>query len=138
MVISARSCRPTAAIVKRYWASLRRRASTLTTWLRSSRTTAPRRSLIHGPSLWEESLPRAQSLRKPPEHIKKPVNVLVVDIGGTHVKVLATGQKQHREFPSGPKLTTRQMVAGVKKVANGWKYDAVSIGYPGVVINNRP
>jgi len=64
--------------------------------------------------------------------------VLVVDIGGTHVKVLATGQKQHREFPSGPKLTTRQMVAGVKKVANGWKYDAVSIGYPGVVINNRP
>jgi len=66
------------------------------------------------------------------------VNVLVVDIGGTHVKVLATGQKQHREFPSGPKLTARQMVAGVKKVANGWKYDAVSIGYPGVVINNRP
>ena len=64
--------------------------------------------------------------------------MLVVDIGGTHVKVLATGQKQHREFPSGPKLTARQMVAGVKKVANGWKYDAVSIGYPGVVINNRP
>ena len=70
--------------------------------------------------------------------MKKPLNVLVVDIGGTHVKVLATGQKQHREFPSGPKLTARQMVAGVKKVANGWKYDAVSIGYPGVVINNRP
>jgi len=66
------------------------------------------------------------------------MNVLVVDIGGTHVKILATGQKQHREFPSGPKLTARQMVAGVKKVANGWKYDAVSIGYPGVVINNRP
>jgi polyphosphate glucokinase len=70
--------------------------------------------------------------------MKKPVKVLVVDIGGTHVKILATGQKQPREFPSGPKLTARQMVAGVKKVANDWRYDAVSIGYPGVVINNRP
>lgn len=70
--------------------------------------------------------------------MKKPVNVLVVDVGGTHVKILATGQKQHREFPSGPNLSARQMVAGVKKVAKGWTYDAVSIGYPGVVINNRP
>jgi polyphosphate glucokinase len=70
--------------------------------------------------------------------MKKPVNVLVVDVGGTHVKILATGQKQHREFPSGPKLSAKQMVAGVKKAANDWKYDAVSIGYPGVVINNRP
>jgi len=70
--------------------------------------------------------------------MKKPVNVLVVDVGGTHVKVLVTGQKQPREFPSGPKLSARQMVAGVKKVANDWKYDVLSIGYPGVVINNRP
>jgi polyphosphate glucokinase len=70
--------------------------------------------------------------------MKKPLNVLVVDVGGTHVKILATGQKQHREFPSGPKLSAKQMVAGVKKAATGWKYDAVSIGYPGVVINNRP
>jgi polyphosphate glucokinase len=70
--------------------------------------------------------------------MQKSVNVLVVDVGGTHVKVLATGQRQHREFPSGPKLSAKQMVAGVKKVANDWRYDAVSIGYPGVVINNRP
>jgi len=70
--------------------------------------------------------------------VKQPANVLVVDVGGTHVKVLVTGQKQPREFPSGPKLTARQMVAGVKEVANDWKYEAVSIGYPGVVINNRP
>ena len=46
------------------------------------------------------------------------MNVLVVDIGGTHVKILATGQKQSREFPSGPKLTPREMVAGIKKLAN--------------------
>jgi polyphosphate glucokinase len=66
------------------------------------------------------------------------MHVLVVDVGGTHVKILATGQKELREFSSGPKLTARQMVAGVKKLAKGWKYDAVSIGYPGPVINNRP
>jgi polyphosphate glucokinase len=66
------------------------------------------------------------------------MNVLVVDVGGTHVKILATGQKQRREFPSGPKLTPKQMVAGVKKLAKDWKYNAVSIGYPGVVVGNRP
>ena len=65
------------------------------------------------------------------------MNVLVVDVGGNHVKILATGQKQSREFPSGPTLTAKQMVAGVKKLARGWKYDAVSIGYPGPVIRNR-
>ena len=66
------------------------------------------------------------------------MNVLVVDVGGTHVKILATGQKQSREFPSGPTLTAKQMVAGVKKLAGNWKYNAVSIGYPGPVIRNRP
>src|SRR5512147_1908796 len=66
------------------------------------------------------------------------MNVLVVDVGGTHVKILVTGQKQSREFPSGPTLTAKQMVAGVKKLARDWKYDAVSIGYPGRVLRNRP
>ena len=66
------------------------------------------------------------------------MKVLVVDVGGTHVKILATGQKQCRKFPSGPTLTAKQMVAGVKKLAADWRYDAVSIGYPGLVINNRP
>jgi len=66
------------------------------------------------------------------------MNVLVVDVGGTHVKILASGQKQSREFRSGPKLTAKQMVAGVKKLAKDWKYNAVSIGYPGVVVGNRP
>jgi polyphosphate glucokinase len=66
------------------------------------------------------------------------MNVLVVDVGGTHVKIVATGEKQSREFPSGPALTAKQMVAGVKKLAKDWKYDAVSIGYPGPVLRNRP
>jgi polyphosphate glucokinase len=66
------------------------------------------------------------------------VNVLVVDIGGTHVKILATGQDEPRKFVSGPTLTPRQMVAGVEKLARGWKYDALAIGYPGMVVRGRP
>ena len=65
------------------------------------------------------------------------MNVLVIDVGGTNVKILATGQKERRRFPSGPKMTPRQMVAGVKALAKDWKYDVVSIGYPGPVIKGR-
>jgi polyphosphate glucokinase len=64
--------------------------------------------------------------------------VLVVDIGGNSVKILATGQREHRSFPSGPKLTAKQMVSGVKKLAADWTYDVVSIGYPGPVLRGRP
>jgi polyphosphate glucokinase len=66
------------------------------------------------------------------------VNVLVVDIGGSHVKVLATGRTEPRRFDSGPTMTPQEMTAGVKKIAAGWKYDVVSIGYPGVVVHGRP
>ena len=66
------------------------------------------------------------------------MNVLVIDIGGTHVKVLATGQDQHREFVSGPALTPKRMVSKVRKLVADWKYDAISIGYPGPVVRNRP
>lgn len=66
------------------------------------------------------------------------MNVLVIDVGGTHVKILATGQTESRKFDSGPTLTARKMVAGVKKLAGDWKYEAVSIGYPGPVLHGRP
>ena len=66
------------------------------------------------------------------------MNVLAVDIGGTNVKILVSGEKEPRKFPSGPHLTPREMVAGVKKLAEGWKYEVVSIGYPGMVIHNHP
>ncbi len=66
------------------------------------------------------------------------MKVLVVDVGGTHVKILATGQTEAREFPSGSRLTAETMVAGVEKCASDWKYDAVAIGYPGVVFRSRP
>jgi polyphosphate glucokinase len=66
------------------------------------------------------------------------MNVLAVDVGGTHVKILASGQKERREFASGPKLNAKQMVDRVKELAKDWKYDHVSMGYPGPVIHNRP
>lgn len=66
------------------------------------------------------------------------MNVLVIDVGGTHVKILATGQSEPRKFDSGPTLTARKMVVGVKKLAGDWKYEAVSIGYPGPVLHGRP
>jgi polyphosphate glucokinase len=66
------------------------------------------------------------------------MNVLVVDVGGTHVKTLASGQNEPRKFDSGPTLTPQQMVAGVKKLAADWKYDRISIGYPGPVLHGRP
>lgn len=66
------------------------------------------------------------------------MKVLAVDVGGTHVKILATGEHGHREFPSGPKLTAGRMVSGVKRLAKGWTYDVVSIGYPGPVLHGRP
>lgn len=66
------------------------------------------------------------------------MNVLSIDIGGSSVKILATGQKEPRKFASGPTLTPKEMVAGVKKLAQGWKYEAVSIGFPGMVVHGRP
>jgi polyphosphate glucokinase len=66
------------------------------------------------------------------------MNVLAVDVGGTHVKVLASGQSESRKFDSGTALDPKGMVLGVQKIADGWSYDVVSIGYPGPVLNNRP
>jgi predicted NBD/HSP70 family sugar kinase len=66
------------------------------------------------------------------------MKVLTVDVGGTSVKILATGQKKPRKFPSGPEMTPWQMVAGVKELASDWKYDVVSIGYPGLVLKGKP
>lgn len=66
------------------------------------------------------------------------MNVLAVDVGGTNVKVLATGQKEPRKFPSGAKMTPEQMVSGVKEITSDWNYDVVSIGYPGLVLKGKP
>ena len=66
------------------------------------------------------------------------MKILVIDVGGTHVKVLVTGQETELKFVSGPDMTPAEMVAGVKAITADWKYDCVSIGYPGPVLHNRP
>jgi polyphosphate glucokinase len=63
--------------------------------------------------------------------------VLAIDIGGTNIKILATGQAERRKFASGPTITPARMVAGVKRLAADWTYDVVSIGYPGQVLKGR-
>jgi polyphosphate glucokinase len=66
------------------------------------------------------------------------MNILTIDIGGEHVKILATGQTEARKFASGPTMTPEQMAAGVKELAQGWQFEAVSIGYPGPVAHDHP
>jgi polyphosphate glucokinase len=65
-------------------------------------------------------------------------NVLVIDIGGTHVKAYSSGQPGEREFVSGPKLTPSRMVSKVQKLVADWDYEVISVGYPGLVSHNRP
>lgn len=64
--------------------------------------------------------------------------ILVVDIGGTNVKVLASGMKEPIKIPSGPTLTPRLMVKKVKDAVKDIEYDVVSIGYPGPMVHGRP
>jgi polyphosphate glucokinase len=68
------------------------------------------------------------------------MKILVIDVGGTHIKMLVTGQRQHLEFDSGKQMTARKMIAGVKKATAeaGWTYDVISLGYPGPVVRSHP
>lgn len=66
------------------------------------------------------------------------MKILVIDVGGTHVKVLASGRRVPIKIKSGPTMTPRDMVAAVKALTDGWAYDRVSIGYPGPVRNDKP
>jgi predicted NBD/HSP70 family sugar kinase len=67
------------------------------------------------------------------------MKILVVDVGGTNLKIGITGRKGNPiKVPSGAEMSAARMAAAVKKVTQGWRYDAVSIGYPGPVVNGRP
>src|SRR5438105_3312451 len=68
----------------------------------------------------------------------RPMKILVIDIGGSHVKLLATGQKEPRRFESGKGLTPDEFVRKVRECAVGWDCDAVSLGYPGLVSKDGP
>jgi polyphosphate glucokinase len=63
--------------------------------------------------------------------------VLAIDVGGTHVKARVSGQRETREFESGPTMTPRKMVARVRELTADLKYDVISIGYPGVVAHGK-
>ena len=65
------------------------------------------------------------------------MNILVIDVGGTNVKVKLSGNEEIRKHPSGTGLTPAQMVEAVKHLTNDWQFDVVSIGYPGPVVNNQ-
>jgi polyphosphate glucokinase len=66
------------------------------------------------------------------------MKVLVVDVGGTNIKLLAAGRRTPRKVASGPDLTPRAMVRDALAAVEDWSFDAVSIGYPGPVRNDRP
>ena len=65
------------------------------------------------------------------------MKILVIDVGGTHVKLRATGHKRQIEIPSGSKMSANKMVATVQKIIAGWKYDVITIGYPGPVLHGH-
>ncbi len=76
---------------------------------------------------------------KPPlvKRKNQRIRVLAIDVGGSHVKMRVSNRREERQFESGPGLTARRMVAGVHKLTGDWTYDAVSIGYPGIVIHGK-
>ncbi len=79
-------------------------------------------------------MPSAQDNRS---HGKRPV-ILVIDIGGTHVKLELSTPRRQCEFESGPELTPKTMIKKVEKLTESWTYAVISVGYPGPVAGNRP
>ena len=66
------------------------------------------------------------------------MRILAVDLGGTHVKILLHGASAERVAPTGPKMTPAKLVRTVRTLARGWRYDVISLGFPGVVLHGRP
>lgn len=69
---------------------------------------------------------------------RRPTKVLVIDVGGTNVKILVTGKRVPRKVPSGSGMTASGMVAAVQQLAADWSYDVISLGYPGAVLGGQP
>ncbi|MGH8218682.1 MAG: ROK family protein [Steroidobacteraceae bacterium] len=99
--------------------------------MRAERRHAARRGVRRSAAV--HAAPRHDTGRRHPAR-----RILAVDIGGTHVKVLASGARTPRKADSGPHLTPRQMVRIVEELAAEWRYEVISIGYPGVVWHGRP
>jgi len=67
----------------------------------------------------------------------KAKKILVIDIGGSNVKLMISSRTKRRKFPSGMRLTPRQFIAKTKAAVTDWKFDAVAIGFPAPVIKGR-
>jgi polyphosphate glucokinase len=97
--------------------------------------TSPAKAKTHKPKR------RRAAQRRPPAVHKQraqPRRILSVDVGGTKVKFLATGETEPRKIESGPRMGPGEMVAEVRKAARGWSYAAVSLGIPGLVGSQGP
>jgi len=66
------------------------------------------------------------------------VRVLVIDVGGTHIKVAGSWDRVTHRIPSGPTMTAADMASAVLALTTGWDFEAISLGYPGPVKDNRP
>jgi polyphosphate glucokinase len=82
--------------------------------------------------------PAAEAPAEPSAAKSAPTSILVIDIGGTKVKVLATGQTEPRKAPSGKGFTPARLVETARALAHDWDYDAISIGYPGLIGAHGP
>lgn len=70
-------------------------------------------------------------------HKKRMPSILVIDVGGTHIKIIDSNHAEEVKIPSGPAMTAKQMVQDVKNVTQDWGYTCVSIGYPGPVRHGK-
>jgi polyphosphate glucokinase len=67
----------------------------------------------------------------------KALNILTVDVGGTHVKVMCNTSPEERKAESGPQMTADKLVATVKAMAHDWDFDVITLGYPGSVLHGK-
>jgi polyphosphate glucokinase len=110
----------------------------------TGRTTTPRPATLKTATGKAAATKAAGRTAQKPAATKTAANreaakkVMAIDVGGSHVKILIPGAAAKREADSGPTMTPQQMVDTVKKLAEGWSYDAISIGYPGPVVHNKP
>jgi polyphosphate glucokinase len=85
-----------------------------------------------------KKVPDKAKAEKPPRADKPPSTILVIDIGGSKIKMLATGQTEPRKMASGKSLTPARMIEAVQKLTRDWEYEAVSIGIPCPVGDHGP
>src|SRR2546430_17103014 len=81
---------------------------------------------------------KAKSRKSTPLPPERAQNVLAIDVGGTHIKVYVKGRRQPVKIDSGPAMTPKKMIRAVHTAVDGWQYDVVSLGYPGLVVHGKP